>query len=243
VKSSLILATSVLLVGCSNAPSSSDIEKALEASVGSCKNIEIVDVKKTNGYQEEGLYRVEYKAALEVKDKSELKKLYDTWRDEYERNKAQQQAYKEFETRVGQLQKEAKELRAAVGREPESSDFNNLEKDYQRFDAYNAAKMAWRERGDEAVKPKLQEIEQLRQQWLQRTKSNFVVVGNESEVTTNFFYKGCPHQAMQYVSAAIPEMPHDSYGMLNPEIRLSFTRADLKGEMKMRKTENGWQEM
>lgn len=243
MKSYLILVTSVLLSGCSNAPSSSDIEKALEASVGSCKNVKIVDVSKTNGYQEEGLYRVEYKAALEVKDKSELKKLHDTWRDEYEQLKAQQQAYKEFEARVGQLKKESEALRAVAGPEPDRSDFNNLERDYQRFDAYNAAKMAWRERGDEAEKPKLQEIEQLRQQWLQQPKSNFVVVSNESKVTADFFYKGCPQQALEYLIAAIPEMPHDSYGVLYPEIRLSFTRADLKGEMKMRKTENGWQKI
>jgi hypothetical protein len=243
VKTHLLLVTSVLLAGCSNTPSSSDIEKALEASVGPCKNVEIVDVKKTNGYQEDGLYRVEYKAALEVKEKGELKKLYDTWRDENEQFKAKQQADKEFEARIDQLQKEAGALSAAVGPEPEERDFNDLQQDYQRFDAYRAAKAAWRQRGDEAAKPKLQEIEQLRQEWFQQPKHNFVVLSNASEVTMNFFYKGCPQQAMEYVSAAIPQMHHDSYGMLNPEIRLSFTRAELKGEMKMRKTENGWQKI
>ena len=48
---------------------------------------------------------------------------------------------------------------------------------------------------------------------------------------------------MKYVRAAIPEMPRDSYGMLNPEILLSFERAELTGEMNMRKTENGWQKI
>lgn len=243
MKPYLILITSFILAGCSNAPSNSDIEEALEASVGPCKNVEIVDVKKINGYQEEGLYRVEYKAAVEVKDKSELENLHDIWRDEYEQLKAQRQADKEFHARIGQLQKEAEALRATVGAEPDPNDFNNLEKDFERFNAYHAAKMAWRERGNETAKPKLYEIEQLRQHWLQKPKPNFVVVGKESESTTNFFYKDCPHQAMEYVSTAIPEMSRDSYGLLNPEPRLSFTRADLKGEMTMRKTENGWQKI
>jgi hypothetical protein len=243
VKAYLALVTAVVLAGCSNAPSSGDIEKALEASIGPCENVEIVDVKKTNGYQEEGLYQVQYKAALVVKDKSELNNLHHTWLNEYEQVTARLQANKEFEARISQLGKEADALRASVGPEPGSGDFDSLRTEYERFNAYHAAKDAWRERADEAAKPKTQEIQQLRQQELQEPRPNFVVVGKESEVTTGFFYKGCPQQAMEYVSAAIPEMAHDQNGLLDPAPRLSFTRADLKGEMTMRKTENGWQKI
>lgn len=178
-----------------------------------------------------------------MKQKDELKKLYDTWRDEYEQFKARDQSYKGFESRIAQLQKEAMELSALVGPEPTESDFNHLQRDFERFNAYQAAKVAWRQRGAEAAAPKLEEIERLRQEWLQQPKPNYVVVGKESEATTNFFYAGCPHQGMNYVSAGIPEMPRDSYGMVNPETRLSFTRADLEGEMQMRKTENGWEKI
>lgn len=92
--------------------------------MGPCKNVGIVDVKKTNGHQEERSYRVEYEAVLEVKDKSALKKLHETWQDEYD----QMKAYREFDARIDQLQKEAEALRATVGPRPERVDFTNLGK-------------------------------------------------------------------------------------------------------------------
>jgi len=242
VKTHLLLVTSVLLAGCSNAPSSSDITKALENTVGPCHNVEIVDVKKTNGYQEDGLYRVEYKAGLKVKEKGELKKLYDTWRDEYVQFETNQKAYNELEARIAELMKEADAVAETVGPRPVQSDFAE-QAGHLQFNAYMEASSDWRKRRDDATRGQMQEIEELRQKWGQREPTKFVIVGKESELGGKFFYKGCPLQAMKYVRAAIPEMPRDSYGMLNPEILLLFERAELTGEMNMRKTENGWQKI
>lgn len=242
MKAHLVLIASTLLAGCSNSPSSGDIEKALEAAVGPCQNVEVVDVKKTNGYEEDGYYRVEYKFGLEVKEKAKLRKLYEEWRSDNERFEAKQKVNNELSDRINQLHKEAEALSAAVGPEPQESDFDHLNNSSQKFDAYHAARIAWRDRANAAARPKEVEISKLQDERSQLPPLKFVVIGKESEVTMNFFYAGCSSDALHYFSAAIPEMPR-SNGMVNPEARLSFTRADLTGKMSMRKTENGWRKI
>lgn len=243
MKGKLLALASAFLAGCSNAPSSGAIEEALEAIVGPCQNVEVADIEKTNGYQEDGYYRVEYKFALEVKEKSKLKELNETWRAEYRQFQESQKLYREVEAKIEEIGREGAALRESVGPRPQESDFAHLP-DSQRFNAHTEAVIAWRRLGDEAARGhRAGEVEALRQRWKQQQRPDFVIVGRESEVTMNFFYAGCPQQAVNYVRAAVPELSRDSNGMLDPGRRLSFERAELTGGMNMRKTENGWRQM
>lgn len=238
MKAHLLLVASALIAGCSDTPSSGDIEKVLEAAVGPCQNVEVVDVKKTNGYQEDGFYRVEYKFGLVVKETAKLKNLYEEWRAEYEQFEARKKIFDEYTDRINQLIKEAEALSAAAaGPEPRESDFNHLA---NSFNAYSAAKLAWLERANEAAKPKNEEITKLRNERLQLPQLKFNIIGKEFEAFSQFFYAGCPQSASQFIDAATPRIPDSHNGIRNLESILTFTRADLTGKMSMRKTENGW---
>jgi hypothetical protein len=52
MKQLLLLGAALALVGCSSAPSEGDIEDFLESRFAPCKNIKVVDITKTNGYEQ-----------------------------------------------------------------------------------------------------------------------------------------------------------------------------------------------
>ena len=82
MKKRLLICSALALAGCSSSPGTSDVKKFLEPKFASCENIEIVDIKKTNGYEDDGYYRVEFAYAIKQKNPDALKDLVRTYEQE-----------------------------------------------------------------------------------------------------------------------------------------------------------------
>lgn len=82
MKQLLLLGAALALVGCNSAPSEGDIEDFLESRFAPCKNIKVVDITKTNGYEQDGYYRVEFAYSLELKDAKALRAAKARWQEE-----------------------------------------------------------------------------------------------------------------------------------------------------------------
>lgn len=76
----LLLYSPLALTGCNSVPGNSDLENSLEPKFASCQNIKLVDIQKTNGYEEDGYYRVEFTYGVALKDASQLKEMKAVWR-------------------------------------------------------------------------------------------------------------------------------------------------------------------
>ena len=106
MKKRLLICSALALAGCSSSPGTSDVKKFLEPKFASCENIEIVDIKKTNGYEEDGYYRVEFTYGIELKDPSMLKQLLHTHEQEKESVRTWLEATEARKKHISFLQRE-----------------------------------------------------------------------------------------------------------------------------------------
>ena len=106
MKKRLLICSALALAGCSSSPGTGDVEKFLEPKFASCENIEIVDIKKTNGYEEDGYYRVEFTYGIELKDPSKLKQLLHTHEQEKESVRTWLEATEARKKHISFLQRE-----------------------------------------------------------------------------------------------------------------------------------------
>ena len=85
MKKLLLLCSALALAGCNSAPGNSDVENFLEPQFASCENVKVTNIKKTNGYEEDGHYRVEFTYDIELKDPDTLTRMRQTYQEERDR--------------------------------------------------------------------------------------------------------------------------------------------------------------
>ncbi len=106
MKKLLLLCSALALAGCNSSPSTSDVEKFLEPKFASCQNIEVVDIKKTNGYEEDGYYRVKYTYGIALKDVRQLNAMKQTWETEKAASELHKEKSKQHYNEVEALKEE-----------------------------------------------------------------------------------------------------------------------------------------
>lgn len=71
----LLLCSALALAGCNSSPSNGDLENFLEPKFAACQNIKVIDIAKTNGYEEDGYYRVDFTYGIALKDVRQLQEI------------------------------------------------------------------------------------------------------------------------------------------------------------------------
>lgn len=242
MKGKLLIIVSTILAGCSNAPSSGDVEKALEAVVASCKNVKVYDVKKTNGLQEDGFYRVEYKYRVKLNDKSKLHKLKEIWAAAKQRSAEFVVAHDAYEKKREQLEAEIRAVEASVPRPPEPQrPFWTLEGAAR--DTYNATQDEWRSRVNAATEAKRKELDALQEAWRATSAENSrsAIYENTGPFMMGFYTEGCTLDGSKYLTPAIGA--HADLAKQDETLWFEPQEVEVTGAMGMRKTENGWRKI
>lgn len=244
MKKQLLICSALALAGCSSSPSTGDVEKFLEPKFASCQNIEVVDIKKTNGYEEDGYYRVEYTFRVKLKKPSQLKAMLEQWQQEKVESRQLSEESSQFHEARRALEQEIEALESEFATQypfQQSSRFSDMN-DEER-DAYKRAQHAWKMQLDAFTKPKRDELDALNKAWQARRSAKTFdapILGNERDASLIFYYKGCPRDAYQmskvmFTSAmrAIDQTNDSSHWFQEVD-------GSLEGTVTMRKTENGW---
>lgn len=205
MKKQLLLCSALALAGCSSSPSTGDIEKFLEPKFANCQNIEVVDIKKINGYEDDGYYRVEYSYAVKLKNPKALKRMLEQWQEEKALDLQLKQEQADFYSAEEKLKQEIVALRKEFAQRipnVNSNDFFNPRNIVSReeSDAYQAAVDARKEQEDAFINEKVTELAALKNAWLERVKvkRNFGFLRNEPSATQAFYYKGCSREAVKF---------------------------------------------
>lgn len=252
MKAKLLILASAILAGCSDTPSSGAIEKALESAVASCKNVEVFDVKKTNGFQDDGFYRVEYTYGVRLKDAGQLKKMKELWNEEKRRDAEYRPAYAEYQQKVEALQKEIDAIDASfrsafpgsVGRQLSPTE-EAAEK--IALEEYYAKKSAARQ-------PKEKELDALKAAWAQSRAQvpSPRIFGQLTNAMASLYHEGCSSEGWKYVGDAmvahgnlVRRANPPDVKELEMDVNLYFEVQEIgmNGVMPMRKTEQGWQKI
>lgn len=221
MKKLIALSLSILtLAGCgSSKPEASDVQAFLEPFFQACKNIKVVDVKKTNGYQSQNdsnFYTVEFEYSIGFKKQSDWDALVKTYREEE----------KQEEPFVFDMDEVAKDV-TYINAEAKKHRLNgDQEKVDQAIAAWNAAQK------------RRHEIDKRHDAFVQTTK----VLKNTKHVVSSFFLEGCDMRiATEFVPAyLIPAKELKFVQSKDPEDWISLDKPTFTGKVMMRKTDNGW---
>lgn len=249
-KASILIIAISTLAGCSNSPSSSDIDRALTTAVAGCQNVEVTNIKKTNGYDSEGLYRVEYEYELKLKNKAGLAKLSEAWTEEKRRDVEYKSKREAYENQVRKLESDITNIRATLQSKVPIIEWRNQMSEAERETFYEAQKLREDEQSA-ATEGSRKELEALKRAW-DDARSNFPranVYSNEDDTIYNFLSQGCTQAGWKYakglltahvkaVNQANARVPND----MPKDLGAAFQEqsAEMTGSMTMRKTENGW---
>ncbi|MDN2675906.1 hypothetical protein [Janthinobacterium sp. SUN033] len=251
MKAFYLIIAPLILSGCSNTPSTSDVEQVLESAVASCQNIEVAKINKTNGYEKDGYYRVEYEYVLHLKNKEGLAKLKNAWLEDKAREAEFGPARAEYERQVREVESEIAKIEATF---QETSPYREIPRGLspsaQR--EYDAAQSQWQDERAAATKGSRDKLDELARVWKEdRAKvPRSQVLRNEGEVMQAFFSRGCTQAGWKYASglfnahasAVGQEVAKTPAGL--PVDRSSWFEektAEMTGVMTMHKTEKGWQ--
>lgn len=262
MKAKLLILASAILAGCSDTPSSGAIEKALESAVASCKNVEVFDVKKTNGFQDDGFYRVEYSYGVRLKDAGQLKKMKELWNEEKRRDAEYRPAYAEYQQKVLQVQTEIDAIKKAFWEQrPLQKDFpphpnwqsNGIYSNILH-PAYEAALEEHRQKEYAAKQPKEKELDALEAAWTQSRAQvpSPRIFGKLSNAIGSLYHEGCSSEAWKYVGDAMvahgnlvrrANPPDVKEGEMDASLYFEVQEINMSGVMPMRKTEQGWRKI
>lgn len=242
----------LLLSGCSNTPSSGDVEKVLDSAVSSCQNVEMAKFKKTNGYEKDGYYRVEYEYLLQLKNPEGLAKIKKAWLDDKTREAEFIPARAEYERQVREVESEISSIektfsdtspyanRPGYGASPSAqSEFDALGKQWQ----------AERAAATESSRAKLVELKRIWDEDQAKVPRS-QVLRNEGEVMQAFFSRGCSTAGWKYASGLFKayanlvgqEVIKTPFGLpVDRSAWFEEKAVEMTGVMVMHKTENGWQ--
>lgn len=257
MKAPYLLLASMALAGCSNTPSSGDVERVLESAVSSCQNVEVANVKKTNGYEKDGDYRVEYSYTLRLKNADDLAKLKKAWLVEKERAAEFIPARDAHESHIRDIEAEIDRIGATFeDKRPDVKQFSTSARafydlaDHERR-AYDAAQNEWLSAKTAATEAKRKELDEAKQAWNEdRAKvPQATVYGSEGNVVYNFLSRSCSRAGWNYASGLF-DAYSEAVGQANANnppgaardasLWLDERTAKMTGTMTMHKTENGW---
>lgn len=244
MKKPLILSFSLALVGCSQTPGDGDIEKVLLPLFSTCKNIELDAVDKTNGYAEDGLYRVDFTYELKV-DGDKLVKLREVYLVEKEQEAQSATHIADYEQRVRALEDEIFKLDQAFSEStpsPRQSEFagENTTSDLSptQWEAYKAASDAWQAARAENRKSKEIELDELKQSRKnaesKKPRPTFQSTARIGNDMVNFYEAGCAWEAQRFMVGMLSQHSEDQSTWFDQD---TFK---MNGKMTMRKTEQGW---
>lgn len=249
MKKLLLLCSALALAGCNSAPSTGDVEKFLEPKFASCENIEIVDIKKTNGYEEDGYYRVEFTYDIELKNPSVLKDHLKTYEQEEESMLAWQAAIDEYD-------KQEKFLMSEIGRlyseyedqGPQRHDFSSDGSPYpdqNRIQEYLMAVQQWKQQNPPPAiwQQKKDELAQLYidRPKLREQKPQIKFYRNADTAMESHYLKGCPSGTYMKFMRGIFDAPRLAVqNNQDPRYWFQEYETNMQGSVTMRKTENGW---
>lgn len=249
MKKLLLLCSALALAGCKSSPSTGDVEKFLEPKFASCENIKVIDIKKTNGYEEDGYYRVEFSYGIALKDAGQLKEMKAIWQQEQERSSQAKVAYAERDQKVAALRKQIDALEEESAPRYEQFDDGQLHHS-QGISAtrvltpqeqHSAALDAWRRNPPEPLRQKQEELKAYEQAFREQWGNNsYQFVGQVGSTVSKFYRQGCPGTSYKFTE-----------GMLQGQARAADQNNDhthwfekreiqMRGTVTMRKTENGW---
>lgn len=250
MKKLLLLCSALALAGCNSSPSTGDIEKFLEPKFASCQNVAVVDIKKTNGYEEDGYYRVEYTYGIELNDPSVLTDFLQTYEQEKENMLAWQATMDNYDQRERSLFDEIDQLkREHSGRAPRREQFStngdSLSLSGDQEQEYFAALDQWKAQNPppDVIKEKTAELNEIYEDRPKKrdAKPRLKLFRNADTAMESHYLKGCPGSTYIKFMQGIFDAPRQA-AQSNQDARSWFKEYEIKmqGSVTMRKTENGW---
>lgn len=245
----LLLCSALALAGCNSAPGNSDLENFLEPKFASCQNIELVDIQKTDGYEEDGYYRVEFTYGVALKDASQLKTMKATWQQEQERSAQAKTAYAERDQKVSALRKQIEALEEESTPRYEQFDDGQLHHS-QGISAtrvltpqeqYSAALDAWRRNPPEPLRQKQEELKAYEQAFRDQWGNNsYQFLGQVGAAVSKFYRQGCADASDKFTRSMLQGHAQAADQSSDPGHWFEAREIQMKGSVAMRKTENGW---
>ncbi|WP_153955242.1 hypothetical protein [Cupriavidus necator] len=241
----LLLSFPLVMAGCKSTPSNSDIENSIKSYFAGCKNVEIDDVKKTNGFDDDGNYRVEFTYTINV-NKDGLKKLKTLYLEDKDK---EEQYIKESKIIEGQIreaedrkQRVFEEQVKAAPRYPNSGD-PSIRREYEQ--AYGE----WlRSPEKEGFSQRQAEIEKE----IDKMKESLRELGNQLRPSANwksnsfgiiysYYSQGCPNRSSKFMSMDVLKRSEQEFRTSNDFSALfNGYETPMSASMAMRKTEQGW---
>lgn len=258
MKAFYLIIAPLLLSGCSNTPSTSDVERVLESAVSSCQNVEVAKIRKTNGYEKDGYYRVEYEYVLQLKNSEGFAKLRQAWLEEKDREAEFIPARAEYERQVREVKDEITRIESTFeDKRPDQKQFSATGMSLGSLQgnervAYDAVYGQWLSDRHAATEDNRKKINELERSWKEeRAKVPRPVVSNNVDNTLHaFFSQGCSQAGWKYASglinahvAAVNQANVNVQGTTSRDMSPAFEEqtARMTGVMAMHKTEKGWQ--
>lgn len=250
MKKLLLLCSALALAGCSSSPSTGDIEKFLEPQFASCDNVKVTHVKKTNGYEEDGHYRVEFTYDIELKDPDTLKRMRQTYEEERDLMKAWEDAGKADQQQIATLKAEILTLRKehnSTAPRREDFSFNNTPgMGFLEEDAYRKALVQWENEHPlpDSLRQKVQALDELEHESRQKQERNQpknTIFGKVKDSVWSMYIAGCPNGgSTKLFYPALFQIYKEAAKAQDVLYWLQKQQLQMKGKITMRKTENGW---
>jgi hypothetical protein len=252
----------VFITACgSSTPSTGDIEDYIEYKFSSCENMLIKNIKKTNGYQDEKYYKVDFEYTVKLKNSSHLEKLKNIYDEESAaigESKRRMNSSKEL---VKQTENEHHQYTAAVTnsktkpRSPEwgvnAEQENNYRIELEQWRATAPEYRAMKEH-EEFLNDAKAELKILYANYDDDMR-NAKVYGKIDAVISDYYTKGCGSatEMKKYIPIKTNSLMYGGLGRMIVVMDFGFAKDDVRwfepqemnmaGSVYMRKTDNGWQ--
>lgn len=236
----LLLCTSLALAGCNSTPSNGDIEDFLSTKFSSCKNIKVVDVKKTNGYEKDGYYQVEFSYVIKYDAAKDLHRAYLEDKESNDQGVAYSKIYHQ---KKAELEDEILKLELEFSKSTPSPNWNpGVIVGSTADKEQTAASEEWQRKRAEFTKQKRDELKALEDAASERNRNNRSngVLTNEGNRIYAFNLAGCAQDAYRFAPVSFPEKDEDAERTGDKSYMFKAHESPMKGTLAMRKTENGW---
>lgn len=239
MKKRILLCSALIFVltGCNSSPSNSDLEAYLKPNFDSCKNLKIVDIKKTNGYQEDGYYRVEFSYGLELKDPSQIAAMRKLWLEEKEESQRRKEASEKFYETRNSLEKDIEKAAHDI-------DLN------VRFTSLSTGIIVRKQGFDEDITHETPALLQEKiNTWKDLVKNRdlevesqepFKIFSNEDTFVYRHYFTGCKPNVQKFTRDLFDGQRNATMKTDDKNHYFNEYKVKVNFVLPMRKTENGW---
>jgi len=243
MRKQLTICCAFALAACSSAPSESDIEELMQRTFASCQNVMLKDVKKTNGYEDDGHYTVEFSYSLKVKNPKQLRNKKEQLIKEIEQKNQASSSLSEISQIASDMEHELQNLEWAGY--PKMIEFDrrypHLSAD-EKANLLSAAQAEYARNPPAELLQKRQELK-AKKDALEAQRTSFPrleIVGNIGSVVENFYQAGCSQTARRFMRPLV-SAPREAANAENDQTRwFDEYDIDMTAKIPMRKTEAGW---